>query len=360
MKEDCDRPTWSPLQLVPMGSVCLTETVLREYLGKKRGMRAGQPTVHPPATASASARLPKGAWKPWDAVMESKTTSEQGWKQMAWRENKWFWIIFQGHWQSSQQGHTQTHPATGQWKPVWVRQPHAAKSPPCPFGQPQHFPAQGKHLVGVLAGATELCCTSAARHTVWGVAADHSPHHSQLCFINLFPLLCVWSLLLVHIQSCPALKDGDWNQQISTLVFDREVLLQWSPKLWHARKTGPLPAVLCAGSCSWAQVLHEHLSTTTLIFHGLGWQMHTQIQPMGLGLLFAPEPREGKGTIKKHYEYFPSSQILLFQMPSKGCRGREKHHPPIQNRSWLSHQHKQTTQTPPLALLLRGDRDGLR
>lgn len=89
------------------------------------------------------------------------------------------------------------------------------------------------------------------------------------------------------------------------------------------------------------------------------WQ-HTRIQPMGLGLSFAPEQREGKRSIKTHYECCPSPSILLFQMPSKGCRGKENHHPLIQNRSWLSYQHKQTTPTPPLTLLLWGDRDGLR
>lgn len=73
---------------------------------------------------------------------------------------------------------------------------------------------------------------------------------------------------------------------------------------------------------------------------------HTQ--SLGLGLSFAPEQREGKrGT--KSYEHF-----LL--PTNKGWRGRENHHPLIQNRSWLSHQHKQTTLTPPLTVLARRQR----
>lgn len=252
MKEDCDRPTLKSFAAGTSGISLLGRGCVEgRHLGKKTGVGAGESTAHPIATACC----PKVLANPWDAVMESKTTLEQGWKQMAWEENQGFWIIFQGHWESSQQGHTQTHPATGQGEPVWVRQPHAAKLPPCPCGQPQHFPAQGRHLVGVLsaAGATELCCTSAMRCTTmcWVFLLTTAPTILSCASLIYLPFCVSGAACWFAFSPCPALKDGDWSQQISTLAFDREAaLLQWSPKLWHAVKAGPLPAVLCAGSCS--------------------------------------------------------------------------------------------------------------
>lgn len=148
---------------------------------------------------------------------------------------------------------------------------------------------------------------------VWGVSADYCHCHSQLCSINSFALLFVWGLLLVHFQLLPCFEKWglESSQQISTLLGDREaVLLQCSPKLWHELKTGLLPAVLCGE-------VHEHLSTVTLLFHSLGWQKsgpwaaHIDTA-QELGLLFAPEQREGNRGIKSHEHFLlPTNSSLL-------------------------------------------------
>lgn len=99
-----------------------------------------------------------------------------------------------------------------------------SKAPSLPLWATTAFPAQGKHLVGVASdpGAVELYWhvsskTHSSPHSgqgVGGVSADRCPRHSQLCFINLFALRCVWGSLLVHIQSLPCfekwgLESGD-------------------------------------------------------------------------------------------------------------------------------------------------------
>lgn len=104
--------------------------------------------------------------------------------------------------------HTDT---SSQWKPEWVRQPHAAKSPPFPCGQPQHFPAQGKHLTGVLsdAGATELRCTSATRHTAMCLG----------CFCWSLPPIILSCASLIYLPSCVSLELSAGSHPVPALLW---------------------------------------------------------------------------------------------------------------------------------------------
>lgn len=149
--------------------------------------------------------------------MEPKTTPEQGQEQMAGKENQLFCFFLKGTERAARRA-THTRPATQQ-----QNQPSVGEKAPCsttlslPPWATTAFPAQGKQLVDILAsdpGTVELYwhinsekhgspCTG---QCVWGVSADCCPCHSQLCFINLFALFCVWGLLLVHNQSLPSFE----------------------------------------------------------------------------------------------------------------------------------------------------------
>lgn len=146
----------------------MAEAVLREdTLAKRQVWERGSPQHTPLPQPAPSIRLPKGACKPLGCSDGVKDTPGAGTEANGMERKPVISDYFSRALREQPAG---PHTDTSSHRPVKTsvgETTSCSKLPPCPCGQPQHFPAQGKHLVGVVsdAGATELCCTSAMRCT---------------------------------------------------------------------------------------------------------------------------------------------------------------------------------------------------
>lgn len=113
------------------------------------------------------------------------------------------------------------HTDTSSHRPVETSVGETASCSKIPCGQPQHFPAQEKHLVGAV-----LHISSKPHCSVFGLFLLTTAPIILSCASLIYLPSCVsGAYCWFPFSPCPALREGDWSQQISTLVFDREAAL---------------------------------------------------------------------------------------------------------------------------------------
>lgn len=201
-------PPLSPLQLVPVGLACLAEAVLREdALAKRQEWQQGSPQHTPLPQPAASARLPKGACKPLGCSDGVKDNPGAGIEANGMERTPVILDYFSRALRKQPAG---PHTDTSSHRPVKTsvgETTSCSKIPSLPMWATTAFSSPGgtpcRSCISHWCHRAALHISNKTLQCVWGVSADHCPHHSQMYFINLFALLCVWSLVLVHIQSLP-------------------------------------------------------------------------------------------------------------------------------------------------------------
>lgn len=210
MKEDCDRPALKSFAAGTSGISLLGRgSVEGRYLGKKTGMGAGEPTAHPKPQAAASARLPRGTC---DGVKDNPRT---GTEANAMERKPMILDYFS---RALRQQPAGPHTDTPSHRPVKTSVGETASCSKIPCGQPQHFPAQEEHLVGVVsdAGPPELHISSKTHCSVFGVFLLTTAPIILRCASLIYLPSCVsGAYCWFTFSPWPALKEWDWSQHIS-------------------------------------------------------------------------------------------------------------------------------------------------
>lgn len=201
-----------------------------DTLAKRQVWEGGSPQHTPLPQPAPSIRLPKGACKPLGCSDGVKDTPGAGTEANGMERKPVISDYFSRTLREQPAG---PHTDTSRHRPVKTsvgETTSCSKSPSLSVWAATAFSSPGetpcRSCIRCWCHRTVLHISNEMHHNVFGVFLLTTAPTILSCASLIYLSSCVSGAYCWFMFSpCPALKDGDWSQQISTLVFDREAVL---------------------------------------------------------------------------------------------------------------------------------------